>query len=133
LSNAAGADMDFAEKQGGTMRKFLALAVIILTASPAAADLSIDDLVGRWCGDTSQYKFTRTQLNVTLLNGKKPKHGPVLEILRVDVKADKIELSWKPDRRGNSTAFKLSTDKQQLIQQSESEGDKGPKRIFKRC
>jgi hypothetical protein len=115
------------------MRKFLAMAVIILGASPAAADLSIDDLVGRWCGDTSRYVFTRTELDVTLLDGQTPKHGPVLEILRVDVKADKIEVSWKPDRLGNSTAFKLSADKRQLIQQSQTEGDKGPKRIFKRC
>jgi hypothetical protein len=125
--------MDFAGNQGGTMRKFLALAVVMLTASPAAADLSIDDLVGRWCGDTSQYEFTRTQLNVTLLDGATPKHGPVLEILRVDVKPGEIDVVWKPDRPGNSTGFKLSPDKQQLIQQSQSEGDKGPKRIFKRC
>lgn len=115
------------------MRKLLALVIVIMAASPAAADLSIDDLVGRWCGDTSRYVFTRTELDVTLLDGQTPKHGPVLEILRVDVKADKIELSWKPDRPGNSTAFKLSADKQQLIQQSQTEGDKGPKRIFKRC
>ena len=117
------------------MRKLLALAVITSTATvgSATAAPSLDDLLGRWCGDTSRYVFTRRELDVTLLSGQKPLHGPVLKILKVEVKGDEIEVYWQPDKPGNSTGFKLSPDKKQLIQQSQTEGDKGPKRVFKRC
>jgi hypothetical protein len=46
---------------------------------------------------------------------------------------DEIQVYWQPDEPGNSTGFKLSPDKKQLIQPSQTEGDKGPKRVFKRC
>jgi len=108
---------------------------MVITAAPvgpAAAGPTLDDLIGRWCGDTSQYVFKKTELDVTLLSGQTPKHGPVPKILKVETKGDKIQVYWQPDQPGNSTSFKLSSDKQ-LIQQSQTEGDKGPKRVFKRC
>jgi hypothetical protein len=45
-----------------------------------AASPTLDHLIGRWCGDTSQYVFKKTELDVTLLSGQKPKHGPVPKI-----------------------------------------------------
>jgi hypothetical protein len=111
-------------------------ALIIITLAPwsaAAADLSINDLIGRWCGSESNYTFTPTQLFVVRLDGKNLKNGPVLKIAKVEGNANEIQVMWSPLKPGNSTSFELTADKRQLIQVPETKGDKGPRREFRRC
>jgi hypothetical protein len=124
------------------MRKLLlALAMTALTYdTSAAANLEIDDLLGRWCGDVANYTFSRTQLSVVRLDGKKLAKGPVLTIAKTEGRADQIDVYWLPVKKAdNFTRFELSTNKRLLIQLPNADedgkaiGDKGPRREFRRC
>ena len=115
------------------MRIYLALAIVALALNSAAADeLSIGDLVGRWCGDgqPADYVFTQTRLTVIFHNGAKNK---TLQISKIESSPDQIQIRWKPFKPGNSTSFDLSANKRQLFQLPQTKGDKGPRRVFKRC
>jgi hypothetical protein len=101
--------------------------------SALAGDVELADILGRWCGDTSTYTFSRTQLSVTLTSGKTPKHGPTLKIAGVTPKGSHINVQWKPEKPGNSTDFELSDNRRELVQIQQTKGDKGPRRVFHRC
>jgi hypothetical protein len=105
----------------------------VSSSSALAADVELADVLGRWCGDTSTYVFSRTQLSVTLTSGKTPKHGPVLKIAGVTPKGSHINIHWKPEKPGNSTDFELSDNRRELVQKQQTKGDKGPRRVFHRC
>lgn len=98
-----------------------------------AEDVELADIKGRWCSDTSDYTFSSTQLHVVLHSGKTPKHGNYLKIAGTDVNGDRITVKWKPEKPGNSTEFELSKNRRELVQLPQSEGDKGPRRVFHRC
>jgi hypothetical protein len=123
------------------MRKLLlALAMTALMYdTSAAANLEIDDILGRWCGDVSNYTFSRTQLSVARLDRKKLTNGPVLKIAKTEGRPDQIDVYWVPLKADNFTQFELSTDKRLLIQLPNADedgkaiGDKGPRREFRRC
>jgi hypothetical protein len=124
------------------MRKLLlALAIAALAyGTSAAANLEIDDILGRWCGDVGNYTFSRAQLSVARLDGKKLTNGPVLKIAKTEGRADQIDVHWLPlKKEGNLTRFELSADKRLLIQlpnvneDGKAIGDKGPRREFRRC
>ncbi len=102
-------------------------------SSALAANVELADLLGRWCGDTSTYVFSRTQLSVTLTSGKTPKHGPMLKIAGVTPKGPHINIQWKPGKPGISTDFELSDNRRELVQIQQMKGDKGPRRVFHRC
>ena len=68
-----------------------------------------------------------------LHSGQKPRHGPVLKIAGAEAKDAHIKLRWKPEKPGNSTEFELSANHKQLVQLPQSQGDKGPRRVFRRC
>lgn len=111
----------------------LPLGAVLLAMYPAAAeDLSIDDLIGKWCGDVTNYTFSRTQLTVTPLHGYRLAHNTVWKIARVEGSSDQIDVYWG-SAPGDFTRFEFSDDKRQLIQVQETEGDKGPRRVFHRC
>jgi len=110
----------------------VAMAMLISHAA-AARDISIGDIVGRWCGDRSNYTFSRSDMIVTPKGGAKLTHPPHWLIDKVESDGNRIEVFWKPARPGNSTAFELSGNKRDLVQQPQSEGDKGPRRAFHRC
>jgi hypothetical protein len=108
--------------------------LFFLVAQPTwADDVELDDILGRWCSDTSTYTFSRTQLAVTLNSGQRPKHGPVLKIAGVTADGDHINVQWMPVKPGNSTDFELSENRRELVQQAQTKGDKGPRRVFRRC
>ena len=44
---------------------FLAFALALAASEGKAQKLSVESLMGRWCGDTTAYTFTRSQLVVT--------------------------------------------------------------------
>jgi len=97
------------------------------------ADVSIDDMIGRWCGEHSNYTFSRTDMVVTPVGNWKLTHAPHWVIDRVETDGSQIEVFWKPPKPGNSTAFELHDDGETLIQLPQTEGDKGPRRVFHRC
>lgn len=108
-----------------------ALAMLALpSTSTAADDLSMNDLVGRWCGTVSDYTFTPTQLTVTLHSGEE---GRVLAIEKVEANATEIEITWKPPVVGSTAFNKFSADKRQMSQMANDGGDNGPQREFHRC
>ena len=123
------------------MRKLLLALAIAASAydTSAAANLEIDDILGRWCGDIANYTFSRTQLSVVRFDGKKLTNGPVLKIAKTDGRPDQIDVHWVPLKAVHFTRFELSADKRLLIQlpnvdeEGKAIGDKGPRREFRRC
>lgn len=97
------------------------------------SEVTIDDVVGRWCGEHSNYTFSRTDMVVTPVGDWQLTHGPHWMIDSVQADGDQIEVFWKPVRPGNSTAFELHDDGDTLIQLPQNEGDQGPRRVFHRC
>lgn len=97
------------------------------------SDVSINDVIGRWCGEHSNYTFSHTDMVVTAVGNWKLTHAPHWVIDRVETNGNQIEVFWKPARPGNSTAFELHDDGDTLIQLPQTEGDKGPRRVFHRC
>jgi hypothetical protein len=67
------------------------------------------------------------------LDKRNLKHPPHWLIDKVEPAGNRIVVYWKPVREGNSTGFELSGNKRTLIQQPQTEGDKGPRRVFHRC
>jgi hypothetical protein len=115
------------------MRKCLAALMMISLASDRAVAVEIDDILGRWCQtDVGIYTFTRTQLSLQRMDGGETKYGPVMDIDRIETKADQIRILWKPVRPDHDTVFVLSADKRRLIQLPDKE-DNGPRREFHRC
>ena len=112
-----------------------ALGIVALTSRAVAAadNLSIDDILGTWCGTVTNYAFSRTELNVTPLKGQTLTHGTVLTIAKVVGRPTQIDVYWLPPRPDNYTKFELSSDRKSLIQVRETVGDKGPERRFHRC
>jgi hypothetical protein len=112
----------------------LGVAMATLVSHVAAArNITIGDIVGRWCGDKLTYTFSRTDMIVTVLDNRDLKHPPHWLIDKVEADGNRITVFWKPARPGNSTGFELSGNKRTLTQQPQSEGDKGPRRMFHRC
>lgn len=105
----------------------------LMSHNAAARDITIGDIVGRWCGDQLIYTFSRTDMVVTPLGNKDLKHPPHWLIDKVGTNGNRILVYWKPARDGNNTGFELSGDKRTLVQQPQTEGDKGPRRVFHRC
>jgi hypothetical protein len=111
----------------------LALALFAASCPVAAADLSMADLLGRWCGDPVNYTFAPGQLLVTPLHGQALAHGNISKISQIEGASDHVDVFWAPYDPSRFTRFRFSSDKSQLIQMEETEGDKGPRRIFRRC
>jgi hypothetical protein len=105
----------------------------LVSQAAAARDITIGDIVGRWCGEHSNYTFSRTDMVVTPLGDWTLTHAPHWVIDKVQANGNQIEVFWKPARPGNSTAFELAGNRRTLTQQPQTEGDKGPRRIFHRC
>ncbi len=100
--------------------------------------MSQNDLVGRWCGEITDYKFSAKQLDVTFHKGG----SKVLKIDKVSVKDRTISVWWsgkRKDNTPNNTVFELDESQKSLIQipnldeDGKPLGDKGPRRVFHRC
>jgi hypothetical protein len=114
------------------MRLFLfALAIVTLISRAAsAADVAMDDLLGRWCqSDGMTYTFTRSELNVGFTNGTKR----TLKIAKIEVDKSQINIMWMPVKLDNNTWYELTADRRLLIQLANTTGDHGPRREFRRC
>ena len=104
----------------------------IAPSAIAAEDLSINTLLGRWCGPTADYTFSRTELRVALHNKNRTlTHGPVLVIQDVETGDGWINVKWK--NAGNTVFWKFSDDGKQMFQHANESGDHGPEQRFHRC
>ncbi len=103
--------------------------------TPARAEGAVEfkDIEGKWCGEISNYRFTRSKLTVDFHSDRDDR---VMLIKKINTGIDKdqngwIELQW--EEGGNTVFADFTSDKRQMAQQANVGGDKGPKRIFKRC
>lgn len=116
-------------------RKFAFIGVLAaLQSVPAAADqLKIDDLLGaKWCGEVTDYTFTRKLLVVTPKQGQKLTFGTKLNIDGTEpAENGGLRVDWhSAATKATSTTFTLSSDRRQLFQQQEKNVQA---RTFKRC
>jgi hypothetical protein len=106
---------------------------VLIAHSATARDITINDIIGRWCGDTTNYTFSPSDMIVTPVGNTNLKHPPRWVIDKVGSDGNKITVFWKPADPSNSTVFVLDAADRTLIQQPEKVGDKGPRRVFHRC
>src|ERR1700758_2101522 len=99
----------------------LVFALSLLSANVAVAgSISLNDILGKWCGTITNYRFTTTELRVQVLNGNELTHGPVLKIVRAESAGDELRIDWLDDKQTeHNTRFKLSGDRKSLIQLKE--------------
>jgi hypothetical protein len=122
------------------MRKYLfALAVAVLVPGESSAgDLSVADLLGRWCGEVTDYTFSTKELAVVFHKGGTRS----LRVEKVTTQDRTITVWWegkRPDGTANATDFQLGEGHRLLIQlpnrdeSGKAIGDRGPRREFHRC
>jgi hypothetical protein len=129
------ADMTFPLDYAGAGRRRIgvfaaALSTLLLALAASGGEakaLSAGSLMGRWCGDTTNYTFTPKQLAVTFLNGNPRK---ILLIKAIKVGDRFLNVFWKPPY-GN-TVFQEFSGKG-MVQAPNTSGDNGPRREFHRC
>jgi hypothetical protein len=105
------------------------LAFVVAVTPAAAGNLAIDDLLGRWCGDTTSYTFTRSKLIVEFYSGQPDR---ILDIDRLETSETWINVFWKPPYV-NTIFSRFSPDKREMFQDANTSGDRGPERRFRRC
>ncbi|HLH92409.1 MAG TPA: hypothetical protein VKX28_28605 [Xanthobacteraceae bacterium] len=98
----------------------------------AAADRSMDDLIGHWCGGPGvdlEYVFASDRLSVTARGGRGRPN--VLHIARVEASPDWINIIWSGG--GNTVYWKFSSDGRTMYKHANETGDMGPEQEFHRC
>lgn len=95
----------------------------------ALQKLTTESLMGRWCSDTLVYSFTPQKLTVTFLDGRPQR---ILRIKDIEIRDNRIEVSWDLDTRRHDTAF-IDFAPNSMAQEPNIGGDKGPRRDFHRC
>ena len=108
--------------------------IALAPVSAAAANISINDMLGRWCGASSDYTFTRTQLIVKFHNSRPNR---VLTVSKVTTSESDvvvlnawIDFDWKEG--GNTVFFNFSADKREMLQDG-NDLKNLPERQFHRC
>ena len=106
----------------------VALALVAMAASAQAAKLNEDDILGKWCGETTNYVFTRDRLTVTWHDNNNRR---VLRIRKMEFSEDWVDITWTDG--GNTVFGEFSADGRRMAQQANTHGDRGPHRAFRRC
>jgi hypothetical protein len=118
--------------------RWVGLFVVVLLAVSApramAQRLPVGIILGKWCGETADYVFTRQKLAVFKHDGSTRE----LRIARFETGPDWISVYWQGMPKVNgidaNTLFEhFSPDRQTMNQARQDIGDKGPLRIFRRC
>ena len=111
--------------------------LLVLGALPreaAAQNLPSSILLGKWCSEAANYVFTNQKLSVYRPNGQFVRELP---ILRFETGADWISVFWDAppiDGIPANTLFNNFTPKREAMEQAQqASGNKGPRRIFRRC
>ena len=136
------------------MRKLFALAAIIVLCHPAtAADFTVEDFLGEWCGTqgpppkTSSYTITPTRLKITsYIVGQDPndprrmltsiRRDLALIVTKFEIISRQTVVHWVEEggkRETGQTVFELSDDKQQLTVLHPPDADKEPQTVLRRC
>lgn len=119
------------------MARAATVAGVLLAASSSLAlaegAVEFKDIEGKWCGDLTNYHFSRSRLRVTFHSGRDDR---VLAIEKINTGVDKtnngwIEFIW--EGKGNTVFADFSPNKREMVQQANVGGDNGPRRVFKRC
>jgi len=119
-------------RAGIAMTKYLFAFLLLLLSANATVAAGVDSLIGRWCGESSDYTFHTDGLDVTGHNGG----IKTLPIAKIELRKESINIRWTD---GTNTVFRLDEDHRTLIQlpnldnSGEPEGDMGPRREFHRC
>jgi hypothetical protein len=100
----------------------------LLTAPASAAKLSANDLMGRWCGSTTDYYFVARSLTVTWHADGARRVVPIRQIV---AHPDYLDVQWATG--GNTVFWRFSDDKTQMEQAANTGGDMGPAYRFHRC
>ncbi len=116
--------------RAGVIALGLALGLVLLAMpSVAKADkLNYEDILGKWCGETTNYVFSRASLIVTWHDSNDRR---VLRIRRYEFSDDWINVIYRDD--GNTVFSEFSADGRRMAQQANTHGDKGPRRPYRRC
>lgn len=104
------------------------LALLAAATGAQAAALSADDILGKWCGETTNYVFARNALTVTWHDRNDRR---VLGIRKYDFSEEWINVIF--DDGANTVFAEFSADGRRMAQQPNTHGDKGPRRPFRRC
>jgi len=110
-----------------------ACAVVALVAAAnlgTAHALSVDDLMGRWCGDNIFSVFTRETLTVKFLSTQKERVLRIKQIIVIDQAT--IKVIWYEEDGGGATDYVDFTGRT-MAMAPQANGDKGPRRAFHRC
>jgi hypothetical protein len=115
-----------------------ALASAFGTKGGCAAELSVDDLLGKWCGPTIDYVFTRERLTVLPHDGSAPRVLPIRKFA-LNSGEGSIKVYWDIKRRDlveediSTVFYEFDPDHHNMAQQANTTGDKGARRAFHRC
>ena len=112
------------------------LSASVFSADGARADaLSLNDLLGTWCGSTADYVFARDRLTVLFHDGSAPR---VLPIRKLDVRESEIKVYWDIKRSDlaeddiATTFYDFDDARQNMAQMANRSGDMGPRIPFHR-
>jgi hypothetical protein len=109
----------------------MCLVLVAADPKPGGKPLTPDDLMGKWCGDVSDYVFTRDKLTVQMHAGG----TRVLKIRSIDAGDGWVRVNWDmPDRKDPNTVFyDFNATRTRMAQHANDSGDMGPRYNYKRC
>ena len=105
----------------------LAAALSVGIAGQAFA-LTFKSISGKWCGLTTNYIFSQSQLTVSFHDGTPTRR---FKVTSYEYLGDTIKMHWESNNEKLYTDFsEFSADNKTMAQQK---NDAGPRRPFKRC
>jgi hypothetical protein len=111
-----------------TFIRNVALAIILLAGSTAGASaLSFKDIAGKWCGDATDYTFSRDTLVVIFNDGSATKKFKVTSYEYLD---GIVKMHWLNKDDESFTDFGEFSDDGTMAQ---LKNKIGPRRPFHRC
>lgn len=108
----------------------IAFLVAILSAALVveASALSFKNIAGKWCGETTNYTFSRNSLVVTFHNGSPTRN---FKVTSYEYIGDMVKMHWINKSEETYTDFsEFSADGRTMAQKK---NEAGPRRPFQRC
>jgi len=105
------------------------MAIVLAAMSPAQADkLTLNDILGEWCGEVWNLTFAREQLTITYRDARLPQ---VQKIRRYVFAEEWVNVIYR--QGGNSVFAEFSADGRTMAEQPATLGGTTPRREFRRC
>ena len=107
----------------------IAFLVAVLSAGLVAdaSALSFKNIAGKWCGETTNYRFNRDSLTVVFLNGSPTKK---FKVTSYEYLGDTVKMHWINKGATYTDFSEFSADGRTMAQQK---NEAGPRRPFRRC